>query len=135
ARPAALSRPRIGEPRRRARRRGGLAPPVTAAAAPTVVIIGLGFGRAHVPGFQAAGARVIAVCQRDEAAARKVAAAYGVPRAYARWEDMLAAEHPHIVVIATPPHLHRAIAPAASPGRAPALRPNLAGAPAHAGIA
>ena len=94
---------------------------MTAAAAPTVVIIGLGFGRAHVPGFQAAGARVIAVCQRDEAAARKVAAAYGVPRAYARWEDMLAAEHPDIVVIATPPHLHRAIARAASAGGAHVL--------------
>jgi predicted dehydrogenase len=87
---------------------------VSAAAAPTVAVIGLGYGRAHVPGFQAAGARVIAVCQRDEAAARKVAAAYGVPRAYARWEEMLATEHPDVVVIATPPHLHRAIARAAS---------------------
>ena len=83
-------------------------------AAPTIGVIGLGFGRAHVPGFQAAGARVIGVCQRDEAAARKVAAAYGVPRAYARWEDMLATERPDVVVIATPPHLHRAIARAAS---------------------
>ena len=83
-------------------------------AAPSIGVIGLGFGRAHVPGFQAAGARVIGVCQRDEAAARKVAAAYGVPRAYARWEDMLATERPDVVVIATPPHLHRAIARAAS---------------------
>lgn len=87
---------------------------MSGAAAPTVAVIGLGYGRAHVPGFQAAGARVIAVCQRDEAAARKVAAAYGVPRAYARWEEMLATEHPDVVVIATPPHLHRAIAHAAS---------------------
>jgi predicted dehydrogenase len=85
-----------------------------ASPAPAVAIVGLGFGRAHVPAFQAAGARVVAVCQRDETAARKVAAAYGVPHAYARWEDMLAAEHPDIVVIATPPHLHRAIARAAS---------------------
>ena len=94
---------------------------MSAAAAPTVAVIGLGFGRAHVPGFQAAGARVVAVCQRDEAAARKVAAAYGVPRAYARWEHMLTTEHPDIVVIATPPHLHRAIARAAAAGGAHVL--------------
>jgi NAD(P)-dependent dehydrogenase (short-subunit alcohol dehydrogenase family) len=53
---------------------------MTAAGAPSVAIIGLGFGRAHVPAFQAAGARVIAVCQRDDAAAHKVVTAYGVPR-------------------------------------------------------
>ena len=29
--------------------------------APSVAVIGLGFGRAHVPAFQAAGARVVAV--------------------------------------------------------------------------
>jgi predicted dehydrogenase len=76
-------------------------------------VIGLGFGRAHVPAFLAAGARVVAVCQRDEAAARKVAAAYGVPRAFGRWQEMLEAARPEIVVIATPPHLHREIALAA----------------------
>src|SRR5438034_1888519 len=82
------------------------------------ILIGLGFGRAHVPAFQAAGARVVAVCQRDEAAARKVAAAYGVPHVYPLWEQMLAAEHPEIVVVATPPHLHRVITRAASSGGA-----------------
>ena len=86
--------------------------------APSVAVIGLGFGRAHVPAFQAAGARVVAVCQRDEAAARKVAAAYGVPHVYPLWEQMLAAEHPEIVVVATPPHLHRVITRAASSGGA-----------------
>ena len=84
------------------------------APAASVAVVGLGFGRAHVPGFQAAGARVVAVCQRDEASAHKIAAAYGVPHAYGRWEDLLAAEHPDIVVVATPPNLHRAIARAAS---------------------
>jgi predicted dehydrogenase len=86
-----------------------------------VAVIGLGYGRAHVPGFQAAGARVVAVCQRDEAAARKVAAAYGVPAAYARWEEMLPAVRPDVVVVATPPHLHRAIARAAAQGGAHVL--------------
>jgi predicted dehydrogenase len=88
---------------------------------PTVAIIGLGFGRAHVPGFQAAGGRVVAVCQRDEAAARKIAATYDVPGVYTRWEEMLGAVHPDVVVIATPPHLHRAIARAASAGGAHVL--------------
>jgi predicted dehydrogenase len=76
----------------------------------TVGIIGLGFGRAHIPAFQAAGAQVVAVCQRDVAAARAVADKYGVPRVFDRWQDMLAQARPDIVAIAAPPHLHRAIA-------------------------
>jgi predicted dehydrogenase len=43
---------------------------------PTVGIIGLGFGRAHIPAFQANGAEVVAVCQRDQATARAVADKY-----------------------------------------------------------
>lgn len=76
----------------------------------TVGVIGLGYGRAHIPGFQANGCRVVAVCQRDEASARKIADRYGVPGVYARWEDLLAEARPEIVVIATPPHVHEAIA-------------------------
>src|SRR5262245_19162639 len=33
---------------------------------PTVGIVGLGYGRAHVPAFQASGCKVVAVCQRDQ---------------------------------------------------------------------
>src|SRR5204863_7012700 len=40
--------------------------------------------------------------------------AYGVPQVYPLWEQMLASERPAIVVIATPPHLHRPIAHAAA---------------------
>jgi len=78
--------------------------------APTVGVVGLGYGRAHVPAFQAAGCRVIAVCQRDRAAAERVAGRYGVPEAFERWEDMIERARPDIVVVATPPHLHQAIA-------------------------
>jgi predicted dehydrogenase len=81
--------------------------------APTVAIIGLGFGRAHIPAFQSQGCRVVAVCQRDQASAKKIADAYGVPDVYARWQDVLERARPDIVVIATPPHLHRDIALAA----------------------
>jgi predicted dehydrogenase len=77
---------------------------------PTVGIIGLGYGRAHVPAFQAQGCRVVALCQRDEAGARQAAERYGVPRVFADWEVMLETARPDIVVIATPPHLHRVIA-------------------------
>ena len=78
--------------------------------APTVGIIGLGFGRAHIAAFQANGCRVVALCQRDEAAARKIAGQYGIDGVFARWEDLIARARPEIVVIATPPHLHLAVA-------------------------
>ncbi len=84
--------------------------PPASASAPTVGVIGLGYGRAHIPAFQAQGCRVVAVCQRDRAAAKAVADRYGVPRVYERWEDMLAQAGAQIVVIATPPHLHLPIA-------------------------
>jgi predicted dehydrogenase len=53
--------------------------------APTVAVIGLGFGRAHIPAFQSQGCRVVAVCQRDQASAKKIADAYRVPQVFARW--------------------------------------------------
>jgi predicted dehydrogenase len=79
----------------------------------TVGIIGLGFGRSHIPGFQANGCRVVAVCQRNRAQAQAIAGKYGVPDVYERWEDLLEKSRPEIVVIATPPHLHKSIALAA----------------------
>jgi predicted dehydrogenase len=75
----------------------------------TVGVIGLGFGRAHIPAFQAHGCEVVAVCQRSAETARSVAARYGVPRAFERWEDMLGEARPEIVVVATPPNLHQKI--------------------------
>ena len=81
-----------------------------ASASRTVGIIGLGFGRGHIPAFQAHGCEVVAVCQRDQKVAREVAARYGVPQVFERWEQMLAEARPDIVVIASPPSLHRAIA-------------------------
>src|SRR2546422_347929 len=76
----------------------------------TVGVVGLGFGRAHIPAFQANGCRVVAVCQRDVAGAKAVADRYGVPHVFERWEEMLERATPELVVIATPPHLHRVIA-------------------------
>jgi predicted dehydrogenase len=79
----------------------------------TVGVIGLGFGRSHIPAFQAHGCRVVAVCQRNRAQAQAIAQKYGVPDVHERWEDLLEKSRPEIVVIATPPHLHRPIALAA----------------------
>jgi predicted dehydrogenase len=79
----------------------------------TVGIVGLGYGRAHIAGFQAAGCDVVALCQRDLAAAQKLGAHYGVANAYAHWEDMLGEARPDIVVIATPPATHLPILRAA----------------------
>jgi predicted dehydrogenase len=79
----------------------------------TVGVIGLGFGRSHIPAFQANGCRVVAVCQRNRAQAQAIADKYGVEGVYERWEDLLEKARPEIVVIATPPHLHKAIALAA----------------------
>ena len=87
----------------------------------TVGIVGLGFGRAHIPAFQANGCEVVALCQRDQAAAKKVAVAYGVPHVFDRWESMLERAHPDIVVIATPPRLHAEIAARAFAGGAHVL--------------
>src|SRR5439155_1367295 len=77
--------------------------------APTVGIIGLGFGRAHIPAFQVNGCRVVALCQRDQPSAKAIADRYGVEHVFGRWEEMLETAKPEIVVIATPPHLHRAM--------------------------
>ena len=80
---------------------------------PTVGVIGLGFGRSHIPAFQVNGCRVVAVCQRNRAHAQAIADKYGVEGVFERWEDLLEKARPEIVVIATPPHLHKAIALAA----------------------
>src|SRR5439155_19311769 len=79
----------------------------------TVGVIGLGFGRSHIPAFQAHGCRVVAVCQRNRAHAEEIAGKYGVEGVFERWEDLLEKARPEIVVIATPPHLHKPIALAA----------------------
>ncbi len=79
----------------------------------TVGIVGLGFGRAHIPAFQANGCEVVAVCQRNVESAQQVAEQYGVPQVFERWEEMLDKARPEIVVIAAPPALHLPIATAA----------------------
>jgi predicted dehydrogenase len=73
-------------------------------------VIGLGYGRAHVPGCQAAGVEVAAVCQRNRVQAELVARRYGVPKVFDRWEELVAQPEVNLVVVATPPYLHHPIA-------------------------
>jgi len=80
--------------------------PAMSAHEPTVGVIGLKYGRAHIPAFQANGCKVVAVCQRDQAGAKAVAERYGVPRVYGSWEQLIDEARPEIVVIATPPVTH-----------------------------
>jgi len=47
---------------------------------PTVGVIGLRYGPAHIPAFQASGCKVVAGCQRDQAGAKAIADRYGIPR-------------------------------------------------------
>jgi predicted dehydrogenase len=82
-----------------------------------VGIVGLGFGaRVQLPGFrrlEREGVRVVAVCARDGAAARRVAEREGVPRAYDDWRALVADEEVQLVSVATPPAAHREVALAA----------------------
>jgi predicted dehydrogenase len=50
--------------------------------------------------------RMAAVCDRVEAKARELAAAYGVERCYADWREMIEAERPDFADIVTPPDTH-----------------------------
>lgn len=72
-------------------------------------IIGLGFGRAHIPAFHACGSTIVAVCQRNLVGAKAIAEGYGIPQVFERWKDLPEQVKLEIVVIATPPHLRRQV--------------------------
>jgi len=76
-----------------------------------VVTVGAGyFSRFHHAAWAAEPrARLLAVCDRDEARAASFAHTYGALRAYTDAEAMIAAETPDLVDIVTPPDTHRAL--------------------------
>ncbi|MEV4580468.1 Gfo/Idh/MocA family oxidoreductase [Nonomuraea jabiensis] len=63
----------------------------------------------HLPALAAAGdsVRVVAVCDVDSARAHELADAYDIPGRHTDVTEMLAAESPDLVVVATPPVAHR----------------------------
>lgn len=77
-------------------------------------IIGSGLiaGLKHIPAFKKHANKVelTAICDVNLEAARKVAAAHGIPNAYSSIAEMLEKEKPDIVDICTPPKTHAPIA-------------------------
>lgn len=77
-----------------------------------IAIIGTGsVVSSHLAAVQAMGdrAEVVAAADLDEARVRSVCAEYGIPRWYTNAQDMLAAEQPDLVHIATPPAIHKSL--------------------------
>lgn len=61
----------------------------------------------HIPGLRALPAvEIVAVCNRRPASTEAVARAFGIPRTFSRWEDLVADSDIDAVVIGTWPYLH-----------------------------
>jgi predicted dehydrogenase len=83
-----------------------------------VAVVGAGYisTRKHIPALIAERDRVdlVALADRDERAARKVAARFGIGGVYRDMVQMLEREQPHIVHVCTPPRTHMELAVAAA---------------------
>ncbi len=76
-----------------------------------VVVVGTGFGcRIHVPAAKAAGMEVVAIVGRDREKATRRAARAGVEASFGSLEEALRLPNADIVVVATPPATHAALA-------------------------
>ena len=81
-----------------------------------VGIIGAGdiVGSVHIPGLRRMpGVEIVAVANRSLESSRRAAAEFKIPRAYADWEQLLAADGIDAVLIGTWPYMHRAVTLAA----------------------
>jgi UDP-N-acetyl-2-amino-2-deoxyglucuronate dehydrogenase len=83
-----------------------------------VGVVGCGMvSRNHIEAYLSAeDAELVAVCDLDEDAARRVAQRYGIPRALGAVEDLLALE-PDVVSVCTPHPTHEAVVTAAAAAR------------------
>jgi len=73
-----------------------------------VGVIGLGFGRSHIEGYQShPDAEVVAVADMNVDLARKICAQHAIPAHYTEAGQMLAREALDVVSIAVPNRLHR----------------------------
>jgi predicted dehydrogenase len=90
--------------------------PSGSAATIRVGIIGAGgiVGSTHIPGLRRmAGVEIAAVANRSLESSERAAQEFGIPRAYASWEQLLAADGIDAVLIGTWPYMHRTITLAA----------------------
>ncbi len=81
-----------------------------------VGIIGAGdiVGSVHIPGLRRMpGVEIVAVANRSLESSRRAAAEFNIPRAYADWEQLLAADGIDAVLIGTWPYMHRTVTLAA----------------------
>lgn len=79
-------------------------------------IVGLGGNTRlrHLPGFRACqDVEIVGVCNRRAESTQTAAAEFGIPKTYARWEDLVADPAVDAVMIGTWPYLHRDITVAA----------------------
>jgi predicted dehydrogenase len=77
-----------------------------------VGVVGAGgiVGSTHIPGLRRMpGVEIVAVANRSLESSRRAAAEFNIPRAYADWEQLLAADGIDAVLIGTWPYMHRAI--------------------------
>lgn len=64
----------------------------------------------HIPGLRRMpGVEIVAVANRSLESSERAARELGIPRAYASWEELLAADGIDAVLIGTWPYMHRAI--------------------------
>jgi predicted dehydrogenase len=77
-----------------------------------IVGAGLISGKKHVPAFIKHKSKVelVAICDLNEAGAKKLAAEFGVPRTYSDLNVMIEREQPQLVDICTPPQTHMKLA-------------------------
>jgi predicted dehydrogenase len=78
-------------------------------------VIGCGFiaQRGHIPGYQASGIDVVAVCDIKPDRAQSVATEFHVPRAYSNFKDLLSDSEVDVVSVALPNVLHAPVTIAA----------------------
>src|SRR5689334_2719747 len=69
--------------------------------------------RGHIPGFQAAGVEVVAVCDANLTRAQSVAKDFRVPRAYGDYKELLADRDIDVVSVGLPNALHAPVTIAA----------------------
>ncbi len=67
----------------------------------------------HLPGYTAAGAQLVALCDHSPETLNRLAQTYGIERRYTNWQQMLAEGGFDAVSICTPPAFHREMATAA----------------------
>jgi predicted dehydrogenase len=88
-----------------------------------VAAVGAGyFSQFHYLGWRnIAEVELAGLCDRDRARAEAVAARFGVPRVFERFEDMLEVLRPDLVDLVVPPTSHRALVEAALARRIPTI--------------